>query len=155
MIRHFHDAGREDLAVRARSILELFPEIAAVYLFGSVARGDATPASDVDLGLVFRRRGDTALDHHRLLGDLASRLEALAPRRPIDLVVLESQGPLFCHRVLLEGALIYEADRDRRCDFESTSVVRALDFRPTYKLATRGRIAAFRRWLRSTAHDGR
>ncbi len=44
-------------------ILALCDEIAAVYLFGSVARGDARPDSNLDLGIVFRRRGATALDH--------------------------------------------------------------------------------------------
>jgi predicted nucleotidyltransferase len=121
------------------------PEIAAVYLFGSVARGDPRPDSDVDLGILFRQRGDTALDHHRLLGDFASRIEADLQGRPVDLVVLESQGYLFRHRVLLEGKLLYQADRERRVGFESETCVRAFDFRPTYELATRGRIAAIRR----------
>ena len=30
------------------------PEIAAAYLYGSVARGTATPLSDIDIGLLFR-----------------------------------------------------------------------------------------------------
>ena len=124
-----------------------FVQLAAVYLFGSVARGEAGAESDLDLGLVFRKRGETALDHHWMLCDLASRLEASAGGRALDLVVLESQGFLFRHRVLLDGILIYEADRARRVDFESETFSRAFDFRPTYELATRGRLAAILRQL--------
>lgn len=136
------------LAEGVRAAAERHPEIAAVYLFGSVARGEARADSDVDLGIVFKRRGATALEHHRLLGDFASRVEPYCGGRPLDLVVLESQGCLFRHQVLLEGRRLYEGDRDRRVDFESETYVRAFDFRPTYEIATRGRISAIRRHLR-------
>ncbi|MEK7865818.1 MAG: nucleotidyltransferase domain-containing protein [Planctomycetota bacterium] len=134
-------------AARAKAIFARYPEIAAAYVFGSVARGTAGPESDLDIGILFRTPGATALDHHRLLGDLASRLEAVCDGRPLDLVVLETQGWLFRHRVLLEGKLVYEADRDRRISFEAETYVRAFDFRPTYEIATRGRLGAIRRRL--------
>ena len=108
-----HPTGRELDAALAR-VLSGFEPIAAAWLFGSAARQEDGPDSDLDLGLLFRRRGDTALDHHRLLGDAASRLEAVVGPRPIDLVVLESQGPVFCHGVLRDGRLVYESDRERR-----------------------------------------
>ena len=132
---------------RLRPIFRQYPAVAAVYLFGSVSRGTACEGSDLDLGLVLDRNDSE--DRHRLLGDLAARLEAVAETRPIDLVVLNVQGPVFCHEVILEGRLIYESDRERRIDFESDTIVRALDFRPTLEIATRGYLPAFRRWLRS------
>ncbi|MBI3268305.1 MAG: nucleotidyltransferase domain-containing protein [Planctomycetes bacterium] len=135
------------LVAGLRTTLSVYPELAAAYLFGSTARGDARPDSDLDVGLLLRRRGDTALSHHRLVGDLAGRLESLAGGRPIDLVLLEPQGPIFCHRVLLEGLLVYEADRDRRLDFESDTLSRAFDFRPTYELATKDKLENMRSWL--------
>lgn len=76
-------------------ILAGYPEIAGAYLFGSAARGELRPDSDVDLGLVLKDRHTTALDCYRMLGDLASRLEALTSGRPVDLVVLDPQGPMF------------------------------------------------------------
>lgn len=138
-----------DLAAKLEPIFRLYPELAVVYLFGSAARGEEHGESDVDLGVVFRRRGDTALDHLRMLADLASRLEGPLGGRPLDLVVLEPQGSIFCHRVLCEGKLLYEADPDRRVDFESETCVRALDFRPTYEIAAREHLAGVRRRLRS------
>jgi predicted nucleotidyltransferase len=145
------DEPRHDTSAlerRLRSVFNEAPELAAVYLFGSVARATDSERSDLDLGLLLRadRPED---DRHRFLGDLAVRLEAAAAPRAVDLVVLDGQGPTFCHEVLLEGRLIYESDRERRIDFESDTIVRALDFRPTLELATKGYLPAFRRWLKS------
>jgi len=130
-----------------KTILAEFPDICAVYLFGSKVRGDDKTESDVDLGLVFRKRGKSRLEHNRMLGELASRLEQITYPHHVDLVSLEEQGPVFCLKVLQEGRLIFQSNRKRRIDFESDVYVRGLDFLPTYNLATRGRIAGFRRWL--------
>ncbi|MBI2897431.1 MAG: nucleotidyltransferase domain-containing protein [Deltaproteobacteria bacterium] len=137
-----------DLAGELARALEPHPAVAVAYLFGSVARGEARPGSDLDVGIVFTRRGETARDHLALIGELAARIEGLGGLRDVDLVVLESQGPIFCHRVISEGVLVYERDPERRVDFESDTIVRALDFRPTYELAARGQVRGLRRWLR-------
>ncbi|MEX1367207.1 MAG: nucleotidyltransferase domain-containing protein [Nannocystaceae bacterium] len=130
-------------------VLGRFPEVAAAWVFGSEARGQARPDSDLDIGLVFRQRGATALDHDRALRTMAAQLEAVVPGRAIDLVVLESQGPIFCHRVLSEGRRVYDADPQRRIDFESETYVRYFDFRPTYELANQHALAGFRDWFES------
>lgn len=138
-----------ELARKLRPVFDLYPELAVVYLFGSAARGEERSDSDIDLGLVFRGRGETALHHHRMLGDLGSRLEGPLEGRRVDLVVLEGQGPIFCHRVLCEAKLLYEGDPERRVDFESDTCVRALDFRPTYEIAAREHLNGVRRRLKS------
>jgi predicted nucleotidyltransferase len=131
------------------SVVAEYEPIAAAYLFGSCARGDSTARSDLDVGIVFRRRVDSALTQHRMLADMASRLEGLSPSGEVDVVVLESQGPAFQHRALREGRVVYEGDRERRIDFESEAHVRYFDWRPTYEIARRGHRAGFRRWLES------
>jgi hypothetical protein len=66
----------------------------------------------------------------------------------VDIVLLESQGPIFCHKVLEEGKLIYEADAERRVDFVSETCVRYFDFLPTYELASSAALDAVDRALR-------
>lgn len=135
------------LAERLAAILGTYPQIAAAYLFGSTARGDARADSDVDIGVVLRQRGGTGLDHYRMLADLASRLESVVPGRAVDLVLLEPQGPTFCLKVLVEGKRVYEADRNRRVDFESETMIRAYDEAPTRRMEDRVRRRRVLSWL--------
>jgi predicted nucleotidyltransferase len=123
------------------------PEVATAWLFGSRARGDAKPDSDLDVALLLRHEDATAVDHHRLLRDIALRLEDASGGCRVDLVVLEQQGPVFCHHVLSEGRLVWDADPDRRIDFTSTAYTRYLDFYPTWKIAAASAISGLREWL--------
>lgn len=148
MSDHRDEATLRALAGLLRPAFAAHAEVAAAYVFGSVARGQARPDSDLDVGLVFARRNEDVRDHLDLIAQLADGISRLIGHERVDLVVLEPQGPIFCHKVLCDGRLIYEGDRDRRIDFESETIVRALDFRPTWELATRGKVAGVRRWLR-------
>lgn len=122
------------------------PQIAAAYLFGSVAKGAQRSDSDLDIGLVYDTSSEAGT-HDAIASALAPELSKLTGIDAVDVVDLQAQGPLFAHAVLCEGQLLYEADRERRVDFESDTMVRAFDFRPTYELATAGKIATLRRWL--------
>jgi predicted nucleotidyltransferase len=71
--------------------------VASLHLFGSVARGQATEASDVDLVVEF----DRAVGLFAVLR-LQARLESWLGRR-VDLVTRDSQTPDLPERVLAEG----------------------------------------------------
>ena len=136
-----------------RPILASDPELAAARLFGSAARGELRPDSSVDVGVIFREKGRSSLTDHRLLGDLASRLEQVTAPRSVDVVVLSEQGAIFAHNALVEGKLILEADRERRVDFETDTVLQAFDFRPTWEIARSGQIEAMRRYVREQLRE--
>jgi predicted nucleotidyltransferase len=70
----------------------------AVYLFGSWARGEATPCSDIDLAVESR----TPLPPG-LLAQLRERLEESRVPYRIEVVDLREAGPAFRQRVLEEG----------------------------------------------------
>jgi predicted nucleotidyltransferase len=136
----------EPLGSKLDAIFRRHPAVAAAYLFGSVARGEAGPDSDLDVGVVYDKPYPN--DRDRIATQLALEIGRAVGMDAVDVVDLEAQGPLFCQRVLLEGSRLYEGNAGRRIDFESDAIVRALDFRPTYDLATQGKPAALRRWLR-------
>lgn len=147
MERDEGDRRTEPIRSAARAVLARHAGVAAAYLFGSVARGTERPDSDVDVGIVYRASCPRSV-REDLAGELVRALSHATGRECIDVVDLAVQGPLFCHRVLSEGRLLYEADRGARLDFESETIVRAIDFLPTYRLATAGKARALRRWLR-------
>jgi uncharacterized protein len=68
-----------------------------VRVFGSVARGDDKPESDLDL-LVEMERGRSLLD----LLALEQELEALL-HRPVDVLTEESLAPSIRHRIAAEA----------------------------------------------------
>lgn len=133
------------LAAGIGRVLSQHPEVAAAWLFGSAARDELRPDSDIDVALVLARRSDTAAQHHRALGRLAAEVEQVAGGRLVDLVVLDPiRDPMFCHRVLSEGILVHDSDRERRFDFESTAHIRYLDWLPTWNLAAPHALAGIR-----------
>jgi len=93
-------------------------DAAAVYLFGSVARGEDRPDSDVDVAVLYGKPVEPGLAGLKLAlaGDLEERLG-----RRVDLVVLDAQSPDFIHRVLRDGLLVLENNRSARIRFEVTA----------------------------------
>jgi predicted nucleotidyltransferase len=125
-------------------------DIAAAWVFGSVARGDARADSDLDIALLMRDPAASAVAYRRVLSDLAARLE-LAAGREVDLVVLSLRDPIVAHRALSEGVLLLDADPERRVDFTSDVLARYLDWAPLYEAAARRSLAANRAWARGGA----
>ena len=80
-----------------RGVIDAEPAIRVAYLFGSCARGDSGPTSDVDVALLADQRID--------LTDLAAigaRIGTVVDRR-VDVVDLRSAPPLLCRQVVAEG----------------------------------------------------
>ena len=77
--------------------------IAALYLFGSYARGDATPQSDLD----FRVDRGTLADLLEL-GGLYSDLED-GFQKKLDVLTTQMLSPAFLSRIRPEEVLIYAA----------------------------------------------
>jgi hypothetical protein len=109
------------------------PRVCAAWVFGSVARGEATAASDLDLAVLLDG-ASTAVDDEALRG-LGVALERFSPSGRVDIVVLGPQGPVFRHRVLREGRLVLDRDPDARRAFETQTIIDYLDWKPTHDIA--------------------
>ena len=90
-------------------------DIACVYVYGSVARGEARGESDIDVAVLYAQEPRPTLEGLGL--ELGYTLERLLGR-PVDLVVL-NRAPLdLIHRVLRDGILVYDGDPSSRIRFE-------------------------------------
>jgi len=89
--------------------LRRYPEVAAVYLYGSTARGQATPLSDVDLAVVLMPgvgQEERAGLQRRLLTALG---RALSGRR-VDVRFLDDLPVAVRGRIVYEGLRVFERD---------------------------------------------
>jgi predicted nucleotidyltransferase len=91
------------------------PDVVALYLFGSVARGSASAESDIDLGVLLAGRPAATLDGR--LADYEAALER-ALGRPVQIVILNDAPPDLAYRVLRDGRVLLERDRAARLRFE-------------------------------------
>jgi len=102
-----------------RDVLEPAPpDVLAVYLYGSRARGAASPTSDIDLGLLLRSMPAPTLKG--VARDIEDAVER-ATRVPVQAVVLNGAPADLIHRVLRDGVLLLDRDRAARIGFEVQS----------------------------------
>jgi len=85
-----------------RDAVAAFPEVERILLFGSRAKGDAEPRSDIDIAVSCPAAGTrTWLEICRVAEEAETLLK-------IDLVRLEEAAPEFRQRIESEGKVLYE-----------------------------------------------
>lgn len=102
-------------------------DAAAVYLFGSTARGTRGTGSDVDIGVLLDE------DPPRTLEGLGFDLQDELERRlglPVQVVILNRASADLVHRVLRDGRLLLERDRSHRVRFEVAKRAEYFDLLP-------------------------
>ena len=105
-------------------------DAAAVYLFGSVARGDATDASDVDVGVLYVAAPPMTFDGLPLA--LEGELERLLGR-PTQVVALNHAPADLRIRVLRDGVLVLDRDPSTRVRFEIQTRNEWFDLEPVLR----------------------
>jgi len=111
-------------------------DVVAVYLFGSVARGQAGPASDVDVAVLLAADPRPDLDG-LLLGEEAELERTLGV--PVQLIVLNTAPCDLVHRVLRDGVLLLDRDPAARVRFEVRARNEFFDLQPVLDAYRKGR----------------
>ena len=91
--------------------------VTLAYLYGSQARGDAGPLSDVDVGVLFDASLSEEVRFQRRLA-LAGELYYALGRDDVSVVDLVEAPPLLRHRVYYDGQVLYCPDDAERVRFE-------------------------------------
>lgn len=95
-----------DLNNRIRQVLNQHGDIRLAILFGSLAKGRATPQSDLDLA-VLMEAPLSAETKMALIGDLSQAIG-----RPVDLVDLRMVGEPLVGQILKHGVRLFGSDSD-------------------------------------------
>lgn len=110
-------------------------DIAAVYLFGSYARGQQRPTSDLDLGLLFkhpdRNQAAAAVERHYLA---LSRLLRKTPH----LVVMNFAGEMMLKQIFTKGRCLIVNQPRIHAKFKMTAYTRIADFAYYHAMFERG-----------------
>lgn len=102
--------------------------VAAAYLFGSTAKGEAGPLGDVDVAVLFSAKAcGSLLDlRFRLQVDLCRALK----RNDIDLFVLNTAANLIIKdEIVRKGVVIFEGDPEAKEEFELRVIHSCIDFK--------------------------
>jgi predicted nucleotidyltransferase len=119
------DTLRERLARR--------PEILEAYLFGSQARGDAMPHSDIDIAVYVDRAHLAPAPWGYYAADLMTDLMSALGRNEVDVVVLNNAPPLLYHRVLRDGERLLSRDLAATTTREGYAISRYCDYLPVLR----------------------
>jgi predicted nucleotidyltransferase len=105
------------------------PEVLVAYLFGSNARGSATPLSDVDIAvLVLQTLSREEVFDRRLAW--IDEVQGVLHREAIDVVVLNEAPLALRYRVLRDGMVLACRDEQVRILYQADTISRYLDFKP-------------------------
>jgi hypothetical protein len=122
--------------------LESWPGVRLAVLFGSAARGESGPDSDLDVGVLFEagREGAAALEVAL----------ARASERRLDLVGLDTAPPLLRFEIARDGRVLVERTPHAWADFRARAMTDWWDWAPTARLLH----AAAASRLRAALADG-
>jgi predicted nucleotidyltransferase len=109
-----------------RDVLACDLRVGYALVFGSSARTDSTPFSDLDIAIGLN--ADAVLDH-RSIGVLTADLERRTGR-VVDVILVEDAPAALAYRIFRDGRLLLEADRGARIRAQTLAVLKYLDFKP-------------------------
>lgn len=126
--------------------LEGQPDVAAAWVFGSRARGDHRPDSDIDVAILAARGWDQRPDSlARLVAFRVEVPEAMGlSDDQVDAVVAQEMKPLVAFALVRDGVLIYDRDPVLRVEWQIRAFHRGMDARRMSRMSWEARVARVR-----------
>jgi len=113
-----------EILERLRQQVGSRPELKLAVAFGSTARGEARPDSDVDLGIL--------LEPYSPALRLTTEAElGRAANRPVHVVLLDEAPPLLRFEIARDGVLLHEKEEGLWPRFKAKAMMDWWDWAPT------------------------
>jgi predicted nucleotidyltransferase len=105
------------------AVLATLPDAWAVYVYGSFARGEDWPGSDLDIAVL--------LPPEQRIPDLLELMGAISKRvhRDVDVVDLRRVGEVLRREVLESGRSLFESDPEKVLAWEASAMSRYAHYR--------------------------
>jgi predicted nucleotidyltransferase len=107
----------DKLQIASKQILAAYPDVIAIYCFGSFGTEYETPASDLDLAILSAKKIGT-LKLWELAQSIARKIS-----QEVDLIDLNQVSTILRHQVVYEGKRIYCSNK-LKCDLFENSLDR-------------------------------
>jgi predicted nucleotidyltransferase len=115
---------RKEILCRVEELVRDDPRVEFALVFGSVAREQAGPGSDLDVAVGLRRGGGE--DHLAVKLELAGRLAVLADR--VDVVLADDAPPALAYRIARDGVVAWARDTRSVTRFRALAFTRHPDW---------------------------
>jgi predicted nucleotidyltransferase len=115
----------------APQILKDLP-VQLAYLYGSTARGEETPSSDVDIAIVC----DDEISPEqrlRLMLNVSAELSRRTGIAEVDIRVINDAPLVFRGRIACEGILLFARDKAQQIEFETRTRDEYFDYLPFHR----------------------
>lgn len=113
--------------------LKEIPEILAVYAFGSNVRGNSTPLSDVDIGIVLTDP-ENILSNPQKYQEIYDKVFRIFIKiinsEKLDLMFLQKTGLAVQKEAVLDGEVIYTKNLEKTYTYKENVMNSYLDFKP-------------------------
>lgn len=120
-----------DIVLMLNEIFQKIEDVEFAYLFGSSARGDEFPLSDIDIA-VYMRSGNIHFDDEMRLHSILSR--GLKSNN-VDLVILNrTKNIIFLEEIVRYGRVVCDNNLSLRESFELNVLHDAIDFKRQRKV---------------------
>ena len=126
--------------------------VVLAYLFGSHARGQAGPLSDVDTAVLLEGHpdDDRCLDMRlEIIGGLMGLLHT----NDVDVLILNQAPPALRYAVLRDGVLLFCRDRQAMIQFRVQTLNEYLDFKPILRRHERAILERAQKGELLSGHD--
>ena len=122
-----------DITEKLRSVIEKYKNhIIFAYLFGSAAKNDLRPLSDIDIAVFFHKGEKESYFDLKLA--IHADICRVLKRNDIDVVILNSTTNLMIlDEIVRYGILLFEGDKNLREEFEHKILHLAIDFKEQRK----------------------